>query len=155
LDSTKESPSISDHPLPVVSPASLDSTPPHIALINAAAFLHACNMEGSQCFRLDLSPATPKVYDPDPTLDLNKIPKEYHDFADVFSRTNADKLAEHRPYDLKINLEEGKTPPLGTIYSLSQVKIEALKKFVNKNLAMGFIVPSESSHGAPVLFVTT
>ena len=77
---------------------------------------------------LDLAPKEPKVYDPDPTLDLNKILKEYHDFADVFSRYNANKLAEHWPYDVKINLKEGKSPPLGTMYSLSQIEIEALKK---------------------------
>ena len=143
-DSSNESTPFSD---PSPAPDSLDLTPPHIALVNASAFLHACNMEGSQCFHLDLSPHTPKVYDPDPTLDLNKIPKEYHDFADVFSRVNANKLAEHRPYDLKINLEEGKSPPLGTMYSLSQIEIEALKKFVDENLAMGFIVPSDNSPG--------
>ena len=149
-DSPSESPPNSDPPS--VS-ESTDSSAPHISLVNASAFLRACKLEGSRCFRLDLAPREPKVYDPDPTLDLNKIPKEYHDYADVFSRTNANKLAEHRPYDLKINLEEGKSPPLGTMYSLSQTEIEALKKFVDENLAMGFIVPSESSHGAPVLFV--
>jgi hypothetical protein len=134
-------------------PKSIDSPPPNISVVNAVAFLRACKLEGSQCYRLDLAPKEPKVYNPDPTLDLNKIPKEYHDFADVFSRSNANKLAEHRPYDLKINLEDGKSSPLGTMYSLSQIEIEALKKFVDENLAMGFIVPSESSHGAPVLFV--
>jgi hypothetical protein len=149
-DSSAESSPKSD---PLLASESNDSPPPNISLVNASAFIRACNLEGSQCFRLDLSPSEPKVYDPDPTLDLNKIPKEYHDYADVFSRVNANKLAEHRPYDLKINLEEGKSPPLGTMYSLSQVEIEALKKFVDENLSMGFIVPSESSHGAPVLFV--
>ena len=28
--------------------------------------------------------------------------KEYHDFADIFSKSKAGVLADHRPYDLKI-----------------------------------------------------
>ena len=40
------------------------------------------------------------------------IPSEYADFADVFDKIAADSLPEHRPYDLKIELEEGSEPPL-------------------------------------------
>ena len=39
---------------------------------------------------------------PDP--DLSKIPPEYHEFAKVFSKEEADKLPEHHPYDHKIPL---------------------------------------------------
>jgi len=71
----------------------------------------------------------------------------------VFSKSKASKLAEHRPYDLKINLDEGTAPPFGPIYSLSQEELAALRKFIDKNLATGFIHPSHSPHGAPVLFI--
>ena len=54
------------------------------------------------------------------------VPKIYHDFADVFSKTHANTLAPHRPYDLKINLEEGTLPPLGPIYSLSVSELQSL-----------------------------
>ena len=33
--------------------------------------------------------------------------------ADVFNKAKADTLALHRPYDLKIDLEEGLAPPIG------------------------------------------
>lgn len=48
------------------------------------------------------------------------IPQEYHQYLDVFSRVKADKLPPHRTYDHQIPLEEGKSPPFGPIYSLSE-----------------------------------
>jgi len=38
--------------------------------------------------------------------DLSNVSSEYHKFIDVFSKTKAKVLTPHRPYDLKINLEE-------------------------------------------------
>ena len=84
----------------------------------------------------------------------NQIPPEYHDFLDVFSKSKADKLPDHNPtYDHHINLEEGKQPPFGPIYSLSEVESAALQDFLQENLACNFIRPSQSACGAPVLFV--
>ena len=86
-------------------------------------------------------------------VDLNALPEDYHDFADVFSKSKAGILAEHRPYVLKITLAEGTVPPFGPIYSLSQEELAALRKFIDENLATGFIHPSRSPCGAPVLFI--
>ena len=44
-------------------------------------------------------------------VNLSMLPEEYHDFADVFSKSKAGKLADHRPYDLKITLDEGFKAP--------------------------------------------
>jgi len=87
------------------------------------------------------------------TPDLSNIPSEYHEFANVFSKTKAEVLAPHHPYDFKINLEESAQPPVGSIYSLSASKQEALKEFIEENLNMGFIQLTSSPHGAPVLFI--
>jgi len=38
--------------------------------------------------------------------DLSNVPSEYHEFTNVFSKTKAEVLASHYPYDLKINLEK-------------------------------------------------
>jgi hypothetical protein len=46
------------------------------------------------------------------------VPSDYHEFADVFDKGKASQLPPHCPYDLKINLEEGSAPPLGTIFLL-------------------------------------
>ncbi len=85
--------------------------------------------------------------------DMTDVPAEYHNFADVFSDSLSEKLPEHRPYNLKINIEKGTSPPLGPIYSLSESKLKALCEFIDNNLHSGFITPSCSPHGALVLFV--
>ncbi|CDO76910.1 hypothetical protein BN946_scf184594.g17 [Trametes cinnabarina] len=78
--------------------------------------------------------------------DLTRIPLEYHKFKDVFSKRKADTLLEHQPYDLKITLEEGKVPPLGPIYSLSQVELNTLHKcefHATSVKYLGYILSSE------------
>ena len=84
-------------------------------------------------------------------IDLTGVPEEYHDFADVFSKVKANKLPPHGPYNLKINMEEGSTPPLGPIYALLKTELEALREFLDENIANGFI--TRLPYGAPILFV--
>ena len=61
---------------------------------------------------------------PNDLIDLSEVPPEYHDYVDVFSKKKASTLAPHRPFDLKIELEEGAEPPIGRLYSLSPFKWE-------------------------------
>jgi len=86
-------------------------------------------------------------------IDLFSIPEEYHEYADVFSKSKAETLAPHHPYDLRIDLEKDSHPPVGTIYSLSKFEQETLKQFIDENLTNGFIRLTSSPHRAPVLFV--
>ena len=102
--------------LPKVSPA--DWMKPRdtlrVTLINARAFRHESTMQGSQCFHLQVATpeATGRSVSTSPvTINLDRVPEEYHDFTDVFSKYKASVLAEHRPYNLKITLEEGASPP--------------------------------------------
>ena len=129
---------------------------PRIALIGAAAFFRACSQSGAQSYRIHLSDpliSGRSVSVSEGTSDLSLIPEQYHDFADVFSKSKADTLAPHRPYDLKITLEEGSGPPIGSLYSLSQSELQTLREFIDEHVRIGFIRPSISPHGAPVLFV--
>jgi len=131
-------------------------TPPHISLINAAAFVHACKLEGSTKYQLQLCPSDSAKACSSSTStlpDLDIVPPEYRDYADVFSKAKASELPPHRDYNLKIDLEEGTSPPLGTLYSLSPVELSTLRTFINENLNTGFIHPTASSHAALVLFV--
>src|SRR5260221_13362824 len=84
---------------------------------------------------------------------LSRVPQEYHEFRDVFSGEKANALAPHRPYNLKINLEEGAKPFHRPIYSLSPPELTALREFLEENIWNGFIHPSKSPWGSPVLFV--
>ena len=142
---------------PSNSPGPSPGTPaPSISLINAVAFVRACKLEGSAQFSIHLRPPGADLRSSSVSgtpSGLGNVPHEYHDFADVFDKVKADSLPPHRPHDLKIDLEEGASPPLGTIYSLSPIELEALRTFLDENIATGQIRPSSSSHGAPVLFV--
>ena len=85
---------------------------------------------------------------------LAQVPIEYTDYADVFSPEAAAELPEHTDFnDHAIDLEEGKQPPYGPIYSLGPVELETLKTYIETNLANGFIRPSKSPAGAPILFI--
>ena len=129
---------------------------PQVSLISAATFVCACKLPGAQSFRLHLSDTSISANSAsvsDEAPNLSHIPKEYHDFTDVFNKAKADTLAPHQPYDLKINLEEGLAPPIGAMYSLSQSKLQTLCEFIDEHLRIGFIRPTTSPHGAPVLFV--
>ena len=82
------------------------------------------------------------------------IPTEYSDFADVFLKKSANVLPERTgANEHAIELEEGKQPPYGPIYSLGPVELETLKTYIETNLANGFIRASKSPAGAPILFV--
>jgi hypothetical protein len=78
---------------------------------------------------------------------------KYHDFADVFSKQKANKLAPHRHYDLKIDIDKGTHPPLGLIYTLSQSELSAVREFLDEHSSIRFIRPTKSPYGAPVLFI--
>ncbi|KAJ3560639.1 hypothetical protein NP233_g10703 [Leucocoprinus birnbaumii] len=140
---------------PSVDPVIVPSDHLHISLINASTFMCASRLPGSLAFTLDLNKTSMSAGSAKPSepVNLSSVPSEYHDFADIFSKSKANELPPHCPYNLKINLKEGTSPPVGTIYSLLQVELQVLWEFIDENLAIGFIRPSTSPHGAPVLFV--
>jgi hypothetical protein len=117
-----------------------------ISMLNARSFVTASR--GNPVYIMYAHPAS----DPQPTA-LSTLPDKYSEFADVFSKENADILPEHRPYDCPIDLQENAQPPFGPIYNLSQPELKALREYIDENLAKGFIRHSKSPAGAPILFV--
>ena len=130
-------PGLASHPLETLPSDSLKAPGlpcPKISFLNAAAFQHTCKLEGSVQFALSLNPmSTRSTSISDATtnnpIDLSEVPLEYHDYVDVFSKKKASTLAPHRPFNLKIELEEGAEPPIGRLYSLSPSEQEALRGF--------------------------
>jgi hypothetical protein len=68
-----------------------------------------------------------------------RLPKEYHEFHDVFTGTAASYLPPHHTYDIKFKIEEGHQVLQGPIYPMSEVELAALREFINKFLSKGFI----------------
>ena len=128
---------------------------PNITIISAAAFLRTSKLLGSYNFKLYLCSSNIQANSAKlaETPDLSNVSSKYHKFANVFSKTKAETLPPHCPYDLKINLEEGAQPLVSPIYSLSASEQEALKEFIEENLNTGFIQPTSSLHSIPVLFI--
>ena len=81
------------------------------------------------------------------------LPKVYNDFEDVFSTDNASHLPLHEDHDHAIDLIDGKQPPYEPIYSLPENELSIFRTYIDKNLANGFIRPSKSPAGAPILFM--
>ena len=82
-----------------------------------------------------------------------RIPNEYSDFADVFLEVKALVLPEHTKLnEHAIDLEDGKQPLYGPIYSLGPVELETLKTYIKTHLKTEFIQPSKSSAGALIFF---
>ena len=77
---------------------------------------------------------------------------EYSDYSNVFSAENTAEFPENTEMnEHAIELEDGKPPPFGPIYSLGPVELETLKTYIKTNLVNGFIRPSKSPTGAPIL----
>ena len=82
------------------------------------------------------------------------IPDVYRQYARMFEEElTAKALPKHKPWDCEIKLQEGKEPPFGPIYGLSEKELEVLREYIQENLKKGFIRPSESPAGFPILFV--
>src|SRR6202140_4720638 len=132
--------------------------PPPVSIIGAATFAHLCNQPDTQLYTVSFSPETMELsnvatHGTETDPDLSNIPSEYHEFTELFSKREAEKLPPHRPYDHEIPLVPGAKPAFGTIYSMSPTELETLRKYVEENLAKGFLRHSQSPCGAPVLLV--
>jgi len=150
-----------DNSFPTLKDVLLDSNI-DIKIIRAAPFARLIR-EGIDVYQLHISPVSPQeTWCMEQTqnseekkteqeiLDKVVLP-EYHDFANIFSEGEAKTLPPHWPYNHKINLEEGVEPPFRKIYNMSEMELKLLKDYIDDMLGKGFIWPSSSAAGAPVL----
>ncbi|GAA5880159.1 hypothetical protein JCM1840_007634 [Sporobolomyces johnsonii] len=63
------------------------------------------------------------------------------------------KTSTNSRSEFPIDLEPGKTVPPSRIYPLSTKELEVLADYIETNLKTGFIRPSTSPIGAPILFI--
>ncbi|KAI1003236.1 hypothetical protein K3495_g4968 [Podosphaera aphanis] len=133
-----------------------------IAGLSAGVFLatikraqkYASN-NGVQLFSITLADIQ-KALAPAKKLDksLERLPKEYRDFVDIFKRDLIDRLPPHRPgHDHEIRVEPEKEIPWGPLYGMSRDELLVLRKTLTELLDKNYIRASNSPAGAPVLFV--
>lgn len=89
----------------------------------------------------------------DEEVSENLVPEQYREFWDVFDVVEAGRLPAHQRWDHAIEIEEGKSPPFGPIYPLAEQELAALRDYIKEATEKGWIRPSSSSAGAPILFV--
>jgi len=108
-------------------------------------------------FELDQALCNYENKNKEPLTEENRIkelvPKDYHEYLPLFKKAVAEVLPPHCPYDHKIPLKEGFTPPFGPLYCLSKLELQALRQWIDENLSKGFIRASSSPASAPILFV--
>ncbi|GBG89932.1 hypothetical protein CBR_g49782 [Chara braunii] len=93
------------------------------------------------------------VADSSPT-DLSSDPRVVwllDEFADIFESPTS--VVPDRTISHEIILEAGAVPPKGCIYRMSEEELDVLRAQLDDLLAKGWIRPSSSPYGAPVLFV--
>ncbi|GJJ74408.1 hypothetical protein EMPS_06766 [Entomortierella parvispora] len=88
---------------------------------------------------------------PDMTPEVRSIVME--EFADVFPEKLPDGLPPDRGDAMKIETDPTADPPFRPVIRLSIAELDELRKQLDQLLAAGFIKPSTSPYGAPVLFV--
>ena len=87
---------------------------------------------------------------------LSKFSIDYHNYVNVFDKSQADILPPHRFYNHKLKFAEGADKDAlfkNRIYSISKHKFEQVKKYLNEHLKKGFIVSSYALFASFVLFV--
>lgn len=83
---------------------------------------------------------------------LERVPEIYRDLWRVFSEKECDSLPPHRATDCAIELKSGVTLAKPRMHSMTSFELNELRRYINHNLARGFIKPSRSHMVAPVLF---
>lgn len=82
------------------------------------------------------------------------VPEVYREFLDVFDKGRLERLPQHCPHDLGIDLvDDASVPPPGKLYQLAPAELQALREFIDENLKKGYIQPSSMPCGTPVFFV--
>ena len=81
-----------------------------------------------------------------------EIPQEYIDLKDVANKEAAHTLPNPILVEHEIDIGD-KEPPFGPLYNLSENELAVLRQYIVDNLQRGWIWPSISWVGAPIIFV--
>jgi hypothetical protein len=82
------------------------------------------------------------------------VPEPYRDFTKVFSEEESHRLPKHQPWDHAIDLEpDAVTHWKVKLYPMSPAEQVELDKWLEENLAKGYLRPSKSPMASPVFFI--
>ncbi len=88
------------------------------------------------------------------SVNTTSVPSIVSEYQDVFPDDLPEGLPPSRAVDHRIELESGHVPPSKTPYRLNQAETDELNKQLTELLKKGYIRPSVSPYGAPVMFAS-
>lgn len=89
----------------------------------------------------------------EPKASTTEIPEEYSKYSKLFSEELETGLPDHSRWDHEIKLQPGTEPTFNKIYPQNPEQDKALKEYLEDMLRKGYIRPSESPAGHPILWV--
>jgi hypothetical protein len=82
------------------------------------------------------------------------VPREYRQYADIFSETESERLLTHKACNHAIDLKPDTPETIRSkVYPMPVNEQDELDQFLEENLRKGYIVPSKSPIASPVFFV--
>ena len=103
-------------------------------MVGAAPYYLLAKRPENQVFAATMDDITKALRVKEYVDPLPLLSKEYHEFADVFSRQDSDVLPPHRPYDHKVPFKEDVKLLFSRLYSMSRDELLVLKKYLDDNL---------------------
>ena len=82
------------------------------------------------------------------------VPKQYHEWLNVFDEKASTQFPDPRPWDHAIDMKPNFEPKSFKAYSLTLEECDLQEKFIEENLAKGYIRPSKSPIASPFFFIT-
>ncbi|EGX43835.1 hypothetical protein AOL_s00212g2, partial [Orbilia oligospora ATCC 24927] len=128
---------------------------PKITIVSAEAFKRT--MKQGPVFAIyGLGRKWKQVTFVDDTIEIEettKLPNEFQDLAEAFSKKKGDTLPPRRKEDMKIPIPPEAQPIWEPLRPMSEEHLKVLKPWIEENMTKGFIRRSNSPWGAPILFV--
>jgi hypothetical protein len=127
-----------------------------VPILNAVQAARAVR-KGARCFAVRVDRNSPegdtRVTTSAPSVASQKLQELLNEFKDVFPDDLPNELPPDRGAHHTIPLEENAKPPFRPLYRVSPAELKEIETQVKALLDKGFIEPSASPFGAPVLFV--
>lgn len=114
---------------------------------------HAVHMREPSAFYRDMQKATTVFAVRAVSSTEIDLPSELEEYRDVFPLDDEPARPLPEGVEHAIDLEPGQRPPFRPLYNLSATELKALRDYLDKALANGWIKRSASEAGAPILFV--
>ena len=148
----KASPHPREHNEPRVTKES--TKPLELAMVGVALFQYLTKQKGVEIFGISMRDLKYQLNKTEkPVTDPASVVSEcYHEFLDVFSKEESDKVSPHSKYDHKIELVNGgKDHGQAALCGMSKPQLKFVKKFLEENLKKGFIKASRAPCLSPIL----